>query len=355
MQTVRVSLPDGRGYFVKIGRGLLELAGQEIKSCIGENKSFRAAVITDSVVAPLYLELLTKSLANVGIDSVAFVFPSGEESKNINTLSDILEFLASERITRSDILIALGGGVVGDITGFASGIYLRGLPFVQVPTTLLADVDSSVGGKTAIDLQNGKNLAGVFKQPEIVLCDTACLDTLSDEILADGVAEGIKTGIIADSQLFDIFKSGKIRERAEDIIVGCVRIKGAIVAQDEHDTGKRQLLNLGHTIGHAIECCSNYTLPHGKAVAIGMIMIARAAYKMNICSKQVYDDIYNVIKLNALPTAIDFSVDELYNITQKDKKRFGARINLVVPREIGKCELMSVSLSELKEIIALGK
>ena len=227
-----------------------------------------------------------------------------------------LFFLAEDR---DDVIIALGGGVVGDLAGFVSSTYLRGIKFVQIPTTLLAAVDSSVGGKTAIDLKAGKNLAGAFYQPQVVLCDYSTLDTLPEEVFNDGCAEVIKYGVIASEELFEKCFKG-IKENIEDIIYECVRIKRDIVAKDEFDIGMRQLLNYGHTIGHAIEACSNYEITHGSAVAIGMILITKAAVKLDICGENTLIRLEKLIKLCGLPYDTHYGVSELYEIMLSDKK-----------------------------------
>jgi 3-dehydroquinate synthase len=221
----------------------------------------------------------------------------GEKSKNSVTYINLLNFLAENHITRTDALLALGGGVVGDLTGFAAATFLRGIKFIQCPTTLLAMVDSSVGGKTAIDLECGKNLAGAFYQPSVVICDITTLDTLSEKIFYDGCAEVIKYGVIASEELFEICRDG-FKDNIEEIIYRCVSIKRDIVMEDEFDTGMRQLLNFGHTIGHGIEACSKYYITHGTAVAIGMVLITKAAVKMNMCNEEVLVRLEKLIEIH---------------------------------------------------------
>ena len=275
-----INVEANKKYDVVVGSGLLNSCGEMIKAITGV---CRAAVITDSNVSKLYLDRVMKNLVKSGFETDSFEFKAGESSKNIETLSEILEFLAANNYTRTDIIVALGGGVVGVIAGFAASVYLRGVRFVQLPTTMLAMVDSSVGGKTAIDLRAGKNLAGAFYQPEIVLADTDTLKTLNKEELANGYAESIKYGAIFDKELFELFDSEISDEMLEKAIAKCVEHKARVVKNDEFDHGERKLLNLGHTIGHAIENCSGYTIPHGHAVAMGMAMIARASEKMGKC------------------------------------------------------------------------
>ena len=265
MKTVKVSA--SKEYEVIIGSGLLLSAGEKIRAVAP--KAEKAAIVSDDNVAPIYLEKVEKSLQAQGFQVCSFVFPHGEGSKNGRTYLEILNFMAANHISRSDLAIALGGGVVGDITGFAAATYLRGIKYVQLPTSLLAMVDSSVGGKTAIDLDEGKNLAGAFCQPELVLCDLDTLQTLSPDFFTDGCAEVLKYGVLGDRVLFD-----HLKERGQDfdreyVISRCVEMKRDYVCEDEFDNGVRRKLNLGHTIGHAIEKCSDYTIPHGHAVAAG--------------------------------------------------------------------------------------
>ena len=349
-KTVRVKA--GAGYDVHIGSGLLDSCGYMISEISGK---CRAAVVTDSTVAGLYLPRVMASLEVAGLDPVSFVFPQGEESKNLRTLAEILESFADNQLTRSDIVIALGGGVTGDLAGFAAGVYMRGIKYVQLPTTLLAAVDSSVGGKTAVDLSAGKNMAGVFLQPSCVICDTDALSTLSPEIFADGASESIKYGVLSDTDIFCIFENGDVSTSLNDIISRCVSIKGALVEQDELDNGVRRFLNLGHTIGHAIENLSGYTFPHGHAVAVGMAMITRAGEKMGITEKGTLNRLINTLKRNGLPTETDYTVDALYTAALSDKKRSGSTITIVMPEKIGKCRLMTIPVPQLEEIIALGR
>ncbi len=340
-------------YDVVVGTGLLADCGERIKAVTGV---CRAAVITDSNVSKLYLDKVLKSLGLAGFETDSFVFRAGESSKNIETLSEILEFLAENSYTRSDILIALGGGVVGDITGFAAAVYLRGVRFVQLPTTLLAMVDSSVGGKTAIDLAAGKNLAGAFYQPEIVLADTDTLKTLDKTELANGFAESIKYGVLFDNELFELFGDELSGEKLEKAISECVAHKARVVKNDEFDRGERKLLNLGHTIGHAIEKCSGYAIPHGHAVAAGMAMIARASEKLGLAEMGTSNKIDKMLVRYNLPTDCpQFDDKELLSAALGDKKREGGSITLIIPKKIGGSVLKEESVAELEKYITLGK
>lgn len=345
--TVRASRP----YEVTIGRGLLDTVGRQ---AAGQWKGRSAAVVSDSTVAPLYLNRVKDSLERAGFRVHSFVFPAGEDQKNGGTYLKLLEFLAARRLTRADGLIALGGGVVGDLAGFAAATFLRGIGFLQLPTTLLAAVDSSVGGKTAIDLTNGKNLAGVFYQPQAVLCDLDTLDTLPAEVFADGCAEVIKYGMIGDPALLARLETVDFRADPEELVARCVAQKRDLVEQDEFDTGARQLLNLGHTLGHGVEACSGYTVSHGRAVAIGMTLVTRAAVAFGRCPAEVLPRLRRLLERYGLPDATAYSAQALYEKTLSDKKRSGDTISLVVPIAWGASQLVRIPVSELPAWIERG-
>lgn len=350
MKTIKVTA--SKNYDVLVGRGLLEELGIHIKKL---TRAQKIAIISDSNVWPLYGTIATKSLENAGFsDTVSYVFPAGEESKNGETYLSLLNFLAAEKLTRSDCIIALGGGVVGDMTGFAAATYLRGIDYIQIPTTVLAAVDSSVGGKTAIDLPSGKNLAGAFYQPRLVLCDIDTLDTLPEDIFRDGCAEIIKYGVLYDPELFDHLHAKDLDFDREMVISRCVELKRDVVAADEFDRGERQKLNLGHTIGHSVEANSHFTVSHGKAVAIGMAIVSRAAAKQNLCTAETAAAIEEVLNVFLLPAATTDSADSIYNSALSDKKRFGNTVNLIVPVEIGNCIIHTVTTQELKTFIEAG-
>ena len=348
MKTIHVDA--SKKYDVMIGNGILDSAGELCKEAIGVS---RGVIITDSNVDVLYSKRLEASLSSVGFEIKKYVFEAGEKSKNTATLVDILEFLADDELTRCDCIFALGGGVVGDISGFAASVYLRGIKFVQIPTTLLAAVDSSVGGKTGVDLKAGKNLAGAFHQPSLVICDPLLLNTLAPEIFADGMAEVIKYGVINDKVLFDTLKNG-VKDNIEEIIASCVENKSKIVKADEFDTGMRQLLNLGHTIGHSIEKLSNFSISHGSAVAIGMVIITRAAVAQGLCDVTALDELISLIQKTGLPTECPFLAGELAAVALSDKKRQRDTINLVVPYAIGDTRLLTISVDELEAFISKG-
>ena len=348
MKTITVNA--SKKYDVIIDRGILSHAADLALSVC---KPCTACIVTDDTVDKLYSETLLSSLLKSGFKVVKFVIPHGEESKNTTSLISLLEFLAENHLTRSDCIFALGGGVVGDLAGFAAAIYLRGIKFIQLPTTLLAAVDSSVGGKTAVDLVAGKNLAGAFHQPSLVICDLDTLNTLKPEIFSDGCAEVIKYGIINDRALFDLIKLG-ISENIEDIVANCIENKANIVAEDEFDTGTRQLLNLGHTVGHAIESASSFAISHGSAVAMGMVIVTRAAVSLGLCSPEDLEETIAIIKAASLPTECPYDADLLTSLALGDKKRMGGTITLVVPRAIGNSVLHKINVTELKDFISRG-
>lgn len=346
-----VTVDASKTYNVLIENGLLADSGTYISEV---SKSKRAVIISDTNVFPLYGNTVISNLNHHNIVTNHYIIAAGEESKNLHTYYEILNFLADNCITKEDILIALGGGVVGDITGFVAATYLRGINYIQIPTSLLAMVDSSVGGKTAIDLPAGKNLVGAFHQPILVLCDPLTLGTLPEAFFCDGCAEVIKYSILYDSQLFDhLLKFGTQFDRVS-VITRCVELKRDVVRADEFDKNARQKLNLGHTIGHGIEKCSNYSVSHGKAVAIGMAIIAKASAVQQYCSNETLENIHDILKKFLLPCKTEFSSDELYTTALSDKKRSADTINLIIPKHIGECIILPTHISELKKFIETG-
>lgn len=349
MRTITVKA--SRNYDVLIGSGLLTSLGDHAARL---TKAKKAAIISDSNVWPIYGKVTQDSLQKAGFEVCNFVFPAGEESKTGSTYLSILNFLAENRLTRTDLMIALGGGVVGDMTGFAAATYLRGVAYIQIPTSLLAMVDSSVGGKTAIDLPAGKNLAGAFYQPHLVLCDIDCLNTLPTPILRDGCAEVIKYGVLYDPDLFSHLSQKALSFDAEMVVGRCVELKRNVVAEDEFDTGARQKLNLGHTIGHGIEAQSNFTVSHGQAVAIGMAIVGKAGAAQGICSNETHDRILTILKKFGLPITTNCTADVLYSSALSDKKRSGGTVNLIIPKSIGECIIQPTDVSELLSFIEAG-
>lgn len=343
MKTVTVNV--SKQYDILIGKGLLSSLGTEIQKL---GKVQRVCVVSDSNVWPLYGECVTAILEDSDFSVIHFVFSAGEEQKNGYTYLELLNLLAENQLTRSDLIVALGGGVVGDLAGFAAASYLRGIRFIQIPTTLLAAVDSSVGGKTAIDLPAGKNLAGAFWQPSLVLCDTDTLNTLPTDIFRDGCAEVIKYGVLYDPGLFSYLEETGLNFDREAVITRCIELKRDVVTEDEFDTGARMKLNLGHTVGHGIEALSLFRISHGKAVAIGMAIISRASG----CRDS--GRIVNILKKFRLPTETEFSAQELNSHMLSDKKRSGGTVNLIVPISVGNCVILPISVENLQSYIQAG-
>ncbi len=356
MQTIPVHT-ESRSYNVLVGEGILSLVGEQTRTCAGGTRAF---IVTNTDVEPLYAETVKDSLAAAGYLVDMRVVCSTEAVKNMHELADLLEHMAEAQLTRDDVVVALGGGVVGDLAGFAAASYMRGCKAVQVPTSLLAMVDSSVGGKTAVDLAHGKNLAGAFFQPRCVVASIDCLDTVSRDLFADSCGEVIKYGVMCDEALFTDLESSPLTDskhdhaRLEHIVSRCVAIKRDVVNADEKEKGLRQTLNLGHTIGHAVESANGYALGHGSCVAAGMCIMARACAAKGWCTEEDAQRIEQTVAAHGLPTGSTFSVDELYNHALSDKKRHGDTMNIVVIEGIGHVSVQNVSLEQFKELIALG-
>lgn len=334
MKTVTVSA--SRRYDILIERGLLRRAGELVR---GVTNAGTVMLVSDDSVWPLYGETVQKSLADAGFSVCRFVFPHGESSKCAKTYLALLDALCENQLTRADAVVALGGGVVGDLTGFAASTYLRGIGFIQIPTTLLAMVDSSVGGKTAVDLPTGKNLVGAFHQPRLVVCDLSLLDTLPERELRCGAAEALKTAILFDPELFEHFRQRGLGFDRERVVAACVGHKRDVVCADERDNGRRQLLNLGHTIGHAVEACSGFSVLHGEAVAVGTCIMAR------LFARDA-DAICEAFAALGLPTDTDLPTEALALPMRSDKKRRGDALTLVVPHGVGDCTLETVPFED---------
>lgn len=343
MKTVTVNA--SKTYDIRIGSGLLKTIGAEAKAL---GKAQKVCIVSESTVWPHYGGVVLTALESAGFEVITFVFPAGEESKNGSVFLELVNFLAENKLTRSDLIVALGGGVVGDLAGFAAASFLRGIRFIQVPTTLLAAVDSSVGGKTAIDLPAGKNLCGAFCQPSLVLCDTDVLNSLPLDVFRAGCAEVIKYGILYDPALFSHLEEKGLDFDREAVITRCVELKRDVVMEDEFDTGARMKLNLGHTIGHGVEARSHFGLSHGESVAIGMAIVSRASH----CPDT--DRIVAILKKFGLPATTEYSVEDIYTYTLSDKKRSGGTVKLIVPRAIGNCEIVPTPVETLKSFIEAG-
>lgn len=332
-------------YDVVIANNLIDSVGELILSTVGNAK---IAVITDDVVDVLYADRVINSLTTSGFEVVKYVFPHGEESKNLSNYGDILEFLSLNHFTRSDVMVALGGGVVGDITGFSAATYMRGIKYIQIPTTLLAQIDSSVGGKTAVDLPSGKNLVGAFKQPSLVICDTDTLSTLPKEIFLDGMGEAVKYAVL-DKGVYELLSQENYN--IEDLVYLCVDCKRKIVEADEFESGKRKLLNLGHTVAHGIEKLSEYKISHGKAVSMGLNIILKASLKNGFIDQNLYNDISSVVKNCVGENDCPYDIENISECALFDKKRTGDSVAVIAVYGVGDCRAINVKVTELKEFL----
>ena len=307
-------------------------------------------IVTDDNVGPLYASTIAEHLKTAGYTVHTYTFPHGESEKNGHRLMDLIETLGNAKLTRKDLIIALGGGVIGDLAGFAAATYLRGIDYVQVPTSLLAAVDSSVGGKTAVNLECGKNLWGAFKQPILVLCDPETLSTLPKEEWINGCGEIIKYGFLDHPELLDQLRERPLLQHPEDvdsIIAQCVRIKAHVVEVDEKESGLRATLNLGHTFGHGIEHGSAFTIPHGNAVALGLLIMARGAVAHKELDPTIVPSIEQLLVDHELPTTTTISKDVILEEASHDKKVSGSSITIVVPTGYGTSVLKQVTFQEL--------
>ena len=343
--TVPVRLGQA-SYDIEISRGAIDLAAEKIVK-----KDRRILVVTDSGVPTEYSEQLLSSL---GDGAILHVFPQGEESKNFETLQGVLRKMLEAGFVRSDCVVALGGGVVGDLAGFAAATYMRGIDFYNIPTTLLSQVDSSVGGKTAVDLDGYKNMIGCFNQPEFVLCDIGMLRTLSDRQFRAGLAELIKTGLLGNRVLFEMVEALTFEEvrrdplLTADLVLMAIKIKAGIVERDERESGERRKLNLGHTVAHAIEKCSRKML-HGEAVAVGCVVMARLAADMGLLPARDAERIERMFERMGFTLTSPAPIEKLITALRKDKKSAGDQIKIVLPTAIGQCEVRSVMFDWLDE------
>lgn len=337
---IRMDLKNA--YDIEIGSKIIEKLNLFLKE---NHKNSKILIISDDLVYKIHKEKLIKELD--GFFYKEFIIKNGENSKSTENLIKILEFAAQNQYRRSDLIIAFGGGVVGDISGLVASLYLRGIDYISIPTTFLSAIDSSVGGKTAVNLKAGKNLCGTFYQPKKVFIDTDFLKTLSDYYFNDGLAEAIKYGMIRDKSIFDEISKenvSKTYENLPSIIKKCLDIKKDMVKDDEKDFGIRQILNYGHTFAHAIEKNSNFEISHGHAVALGMKIMVKNFYE------SFYDDFIKVLKKYNLDKEIDFDTEKILKVCMVDKKSRNDRINIVVVRNLGTCEILNIDLKDLRKI-----
>ena len=348
MKTLAVN--TSRPYEIKIGRGSLDQAGVLCRQAIPNAR--KLTIVTDSRVLPLYLARTADSLEQMGFQIQCLTVPAGEASKSAEQLVILWEKMMAFGMTRTDAVVALGGGVVGDLAGFAAATLLRGVDYVQIPTTLLSQVDSSVGGKVAIDLRAGKNLAGAFWQPSLVIIDPGCLDTLPDRTFSDGMAEVIKYGCILDRELFELLnRCGsrvRVMERIVDVVYTCCDLKRRVVVEDERDTGLRQLLNFGHTVGHAFELAGHYeTWTHGQGVAAGMNWAAQLGVELGVTPPETVECIQELLKKFDLPLDIPCPWETMTEAVGLDKKNAGDHISLIVLEKLGQAVHRKMARDEL--------
>lgn len=347
----KVVVNASKKYDILIDKGLLARCGEFVGNAVS---SKRFCIVTDDRVNGLYGDIVEDSLCRSGFTVDRFVFPNGEASKSHETLLRLYDHLAEKGYTRSDCLVALGGGVVGDLTGFAAATYMRGISFVQVATTLLAQTDSSVGGKTAVNINGGKNLVGAFYQPDLVICDIDTLDTLTPEIFACGMAEVIKYGMIKSAELFRLLTEKDVKENISEIVRQCVSIKAQVVENDERESGERMLLNFGHTLGHAIEKHYNFSgITHGYAVAIGMSVFSHIAESKGMCKDGVSEKLDELLKKCMLPISTDIPMDILYKYSLGDKKRSTKGINIVLCSDIGSSSAVKMTIDEYADFLGV--
>lgn len=347
MKKVRVN--TSAPYDILIERGLIAKTGSFVKNVSNAKK---VCVITDSNVGAFYGETVVNSLKEAGFDTAMFTFEAGEKNKRLDTISAMYSFIADFNMSRKDLVVALGGGVTGDMAGFAAATYMRGINFVQIPTSLLAQVDSSVGGKTGVDIEQGKNLVGAFLQPILVIIDPDTLETLPDKYLSDGMGEVIKYGCIKDKELFETLENNNAYDIIEDIICTCVSIKRDVVERDEKESGERMLLNFGHTLGHSLEKIYNFEgLSHGQAVAIGMVKITAAGERAGLTEQGCAERVKALCEKYNLPTSDKASAQEIARVCQSDKKASGGYVNLVLLNSIGDSFIRPTKLSELESFI----
>lgn len=347
----KLTVKVDKSYDILIGQDILGSIGHRAKDLNGLGK---VLVVSDDIVHSLYGDVVYNSLKEAGYNVFEFTFNHGEKSKNLNTFSQIINFLAEQGFVRTDLIIALGGGVVGDISGFVAASYMRGIDYIQVPTTLLSMIDSSVGGKTAVDLEAGKNLVGAFYQPRLVLIDTNTLLTLPCIEYKNGMGEGIKYAVLEGGELKDLVLDGVKLSDTQSItrfVYLCVDSKRKIVEEDEKESNIRRLLNLGHTFAHAIEKLSLYEIPHGLCVAAGLDIIARISNAHSKLSDIDYMTILNILEKYELNNMNPYTIDQMIDIIKLDKKVESDNINFVMPYAFGDCRIEKVQLSKIKEFV----
>jgi len=343
-----IHVATGVAYDVQVGRGAVAFAPEFVR--VNFPKASKLALVTDSTVDALHGDRTVRLFEDAGLRVERIVFPAGEKSKTLETYAELVRGFAALRLSRKDVVLALGGGVTGDMAGFAAATYMRGIDFIQLPTTLLAMVDSSVGGKTAVDLPEGKNLVGAFHQPRAVFCDPDYLETLPERWRVDGMGEVLKYAVLGDADLFARLEAKPLEPIGAVDIARCIGMKRDIVSRDEFETGERKMLNLGHTFGHAIEKLSAYSLSHGNAVATGIAMAARAAVKLGEMPADGCRRIEALAEAMGYRTRADYPAADIARAMGGDKKASGSSVDLVLPAHIGTCRIRPTPLAELEEL-----
>lgn len=347
----KITINGSTSYNVLIERNILDNVGNILREELGGNK---ALVVTDTHVAALYLGEVSDSLGEAGYNVTSLKLSPGEETKNIDNYVLLLNTLSENEFSTSDLIIALGGGTIGDLAGFVASTYKRGMKFVQLPTTLLACVDSSIGGKSAINLVAGKNQVGTIRNPSIVFCDPNVVSSLSKDALLEGYAEIIKYGILNGSEIIDLLRIAAISKDYSEVIAKAISIKKSYVEEDECDSNSRQFLNLGHLVGHAIEAASNYSISHGKAVALGLIIESKCCSLSGLCEMSSYLKISSIVREFGFDDANHYGLHELLPYMLRDKRIRDGKIDIVVPASIGNCILRKLPVSDIEDFLRLG-
>lgn len=347
---MQLHVQTAQPYQVYIEKGVLDRVGEI--ALLSRRAGAKAMLISETNVFPLYGERVKRSLEQAGFSVSVYVFPAGEGSKQIATVCDMYRALAEAGFTRTDFVVTLGGGVAGDMGGFAAATYLRGISFLQIPTSLLAQVDASVGGKTGVDLPFGKNLVGAFHQPFAVLTDPETLQTLPEHYFRDGMGEVVKYGCITDAPLFQALEAGTALDNLEDVLTRCIRCKKELVEQDARDTGRRMILNFGHTFGHALEKLHGFQdLAHGEAVGIGMVMACQVGERLGVTPAGTAERVLAVLRQYGLPTEDRFTWKEVVDATALDKKSDGETLRLILLSAVGESVIYPITREQLQTLM----
>lgn len=349
-----IDINTNKNYQITLQEGIIHQIGFEM---MRHHNGGKICIISDKNSNKYWGTSLSNSLEGMGFELHSLVFPPGETTKNFANLEKIINYLAQHRFSKSDFLIGLGGGVIGDLTGFAASIYMRGVEFYNIPTTLLSAVDSSVGGKTAVNLPTGKNMVGTFWQPSGLFFDINTLSTLPKDQIKNGLGEVIKSGVIMDESIISLMENhwpDRLPEITEELIYKSINVKKEIVQQDEREKGPRQTLNLGHTVGHAVENLSGYKIPHGQAVSIGLLIMAKLAERMDWAQGNMSYRLEHLYQRYSIDVACPFAPKEIAQEIMADKKRRGDTITLAIPLKIGQCTLRNVEISQIQGLLERG-